>query len=176
MSAHISECGTYRYNLMRSMVKPQPNTTSVTLNQMTFVMLNPSTADADKDDPTIRRCIGFAEREGCNVLHVVNLFALRATDPAALSKAVHPVGPENDRFLLNGITTASIAVMAWGAHPFAINRAEWLRRELRGRRVFCLGTTKEGHPRHPLYVRNDQPLQEWTLSSEGSGKRGGREG
>lgn len=93
-SAEISPCGQYRYKLMRSILqvvgwdKPA-----------LFIMLNPSTADADIDDPTVRRCIGFAKREMCSSLTVVNLYALRATDPRQLMKHQNPVGPLNDQWL-----------------------------------------------------------------------------
>lgn len=158
MSAFISGCERYRYVLQRSLVRFDPNAESVTLKRMVFVMLNPSTADAMRDDPTIRRCIFFAEREECNVLTVVNLYALRATNPAALAKASDPIGPENDKFLFAEIAQATMVVAAWGAHPSAKPRAEFLIKR-RGRALMCLGKTKDGSPRHPLYVRGDQPLE-----------------
>src|SRR4051812_49823510 len=86
-NAVISACGAYRYVLTRQV--------GGGVRRATFIMLNPSTADASNDDPTIRRCIGFAQRWGCGQLAVLNLFAYRATDPADLKRASEPVGPEN---------------------------------------------------------------------------------
>ena len=124
-------------------------------------MLNPSTADADQDDPTIRRCIGFARREGCGGIAVVNLFAWRATDPDELPILDdEKVGPDNAFYVAN-IAAGRRVVIAWGAHfaahPFATLRMlELLYRVSAG--VYCLGLTKDGKPRHPLYVRGDAPL------------------
>jgi len=169
-AAIISPCGQYRYTLHRHIpsvlrwVKP-----------CLFVMLNPSTADATKDDPTIRRCIGFAKREGCTGLTVVNLFALRATDPAELGKHADPFGPDNAKYLAEQIMAhmqIGLIVAAWGSNPMARRDqlAELIKDEpigvlkmaLRNAGALCLGMTAEGHPRHPLYVKNDQPLVPWT--------------
>lgn len=151
--AEISECGTYRYTLHRQLkqgirwVKPA-----------LFIMLNPSTADAVQDDPTIRRCIGFAEREGCTSLTVVNLFALRATDPRELSKHADPVGPLNDQRIEEMIDEHSlgIVVAAWGSHPMARKRGKDVVAKFGPFK--CLGITKGGSPKHPLYIKADQPL------------------
>lgn len=154
-SAKLSDCGTYRYWLERRWGDTAP---------MVFVMLNPSTADATEDDPTIRRCRSFAEREGAGGLIVVNLFALRATNPAELQKHDEPVGPDNvqnvGQALLLAAITRGYVVCAWGAHDMATREARRLRRrasdccvELR-----CLGLTKAGAPRHPLYLKSDAPL------------------
>ena len=123
---------------------------------MTFVMLNPSTADAERDDPTIRRCMGFASRWDFGWLHVVNLFPLRATDPDELLRA----GPESEETWLENVQTildtsarSDLVVAAWGVHGQAEGRAERVLAALTGRcEVHCLGTTRDGHPRHPLYV------------------------
>jgi hypothetical protein len=121
-------------------------------------MLNPSKATAELDDPTIRRCLGFAKREVCTSLTVVNLFALRSTDPKALLKAEDPVGIENDHHIQEQVLKHSTGwiIAAWGAHPMAIKRAQHVIPMLGD--VHCLGTTKNGSPRHPLYVRSDQPF------------------
>ncbi len=159
--AILSPCGTYRYTLKRHIpsvlrwVKP-----------CLFVMLNPSTADATTDDPTIRRCIGFAKREGCTVLTVVNLFALRATDPAELGKHADPVGPDNGRHLAEQIEhhhRLGFIVAAWGANPAAQRDMSFgpLTVLLRNVGALCLGVTADGSPRHPLYVKADQPLVLW---------------
>lgn len=160
MTAILSPCGTYRYTLHRRIpsvlrwVKP-----------CLFVMLNPSTADATMDDPTIRRCIGFAKREGCTSLTVVNLFALRATDPAELTEHIDPFGPDNAAHLREQIDAhqkIGIIVAAWGSHPMSHDlEVSPVKQELRGAGAVCLGMTKDGSPRHPLYVKSAQPLVPW---------------
>ena len=119
-----------------------------------FVMLNPSTADAETDDPTIRRCAGFARRWGFRELAVANLFALRATNPRELWRASDPVGPENDQHLVEMSSRADAVIAAWGAHGVYRNREQHVLRLLNGT-VEYLGLTKQGHPRHPLYLRAD---------------------
>ncbi|MGF6870951.1 DUF1643 domain-containing protein [Paraburkholderia sp. MM5477-R1] len=94
MSAIISECGGYRYILTRAADSMCPMKTAAV-----FVMLNPSTADEEQDDPTIRRCRGFARLWDCNGISVANLYALRSTDPAGLWVHPDPVGPDNDAHL-----------------------------------------------------------------------------
>lgn len=148
-SAAISTCGTYRHWLRRRWdIGPT----------MGFIMLNPSTADADNDDPTIRRCISFARREGCGGILVANLFQLRATDPSALATHPDPFGPHADHVLLDvaGESDGPL-VAAWGAHSFAAERAAYVTAMI-GIHCVCLGKTKDGHPRHPLYVRGTAPL------------------
>jgi hypothetical protein len=151
-SADFSSCRTYRYALRRTW-NPRGQT-------VLFILLNPSTADAQLDDPTIRRCIGFARSWGCGGLVVGNLFAFRATNPAVLKSARDPVGPENDQWLRSLATKADLVVAGWGAHG-----------TLRGRdkavlalidRPSVLATTKSGRPRHPLYLRRDLVPRAWT--------------
>ena len=119
-------------------------------------MLNPSTADANRDDPTIRRCIDFAQRWGYGGLLVGNLFAYRSTDPKGLLAADDPVGPENDRHLAHLAESCNIVVAAWGAvsRPDHLRRATEVR-EIVGHKLYCLGMTTSGQPRHPLYVRSN---------------------
>lgn len=119
-------------------------------------MLNPSTADALQDDPTIRRCIGFAVREGCGGLKVVNLFAFRATSPEDMMMAADPHGPRNAEYLHDALSgDGPIAIAGWGAHPMAKEVGKALARRYS---LNCLGVTKEGAPRHPLYIKRDAPL------------------
>jgi hypothetical protein len=122
-----------------------------------FVMLNPSTADASEDDPTIRRCITYARRWGYGGLAVTNLFALRATDPRALLTDPDPVGPENDVYLGYWAVTASLVVCAWGSHAMAARRAVAVLDLLRsaGATPHALKLTGSGMPGHPLYLRAD---------------------
>ncbi len=144
--AVLSRCGRYRYRLHRSWLMGE--------GTVLFIMLNPSTADAELDDPTIRRCIGFARRWGFQELVVANLFAWRATDPRELKRASDPVGPENDEHLIALSGDADAVIAAWGVHGGYKNRNWVVRRLLRGT-VEHLGLTKQGHPRHPLYLRAD---------------------
>lgn len=142
--------GPYRYELTRHWGNG---------GTMAFVMLNPSTADADLDDPTIRRCMGFARREGMGGISVVNLFAWRETDPRYLPPVDdEAIGPLNDRKTTLVMQAADVVVAAWGAHPRATERAKFVLSVPLRTPLVCLGTTKAGAPRHPLYVRGDQPL------------------
>jgi hypothetical protein len=155
-SAVFSACERFRYRLTRQWEPDGPT--------VAFVMLNPSTADEMVADPTVRRCIGFAKREGAGRLVVVNLYALRSTDPAALARADDPIGPDNDEHIRQAARDASLVVAAWGAHPFAGDRATDVAAMLNGigRPLYRLGPpTKDGHPRHPLYLPADAPLERW---------------
>jgi hypothetical protein len=151
-AALISDCGRYRYWLTRCW--------DAEARQACFIMLNPSVADASVDDPTIRRCVGFARAWGCGGVRVVNLFAYRATRPGDMRAADDPVGPENDRHLLDAARGCHPVVAAWGVHGGHRNRDGAAAGLLlsAGVTVQCLGTTRDGRPRHPLYVPADQPL------------------
>jgi hypothetical protein len=160
-AARISDCGQYRYTLTRP---PLQNFASA--GTALFVMLNPSTADASVDDPTIRRCRGFARDWDCNGLVVANLYALRSTDPKALLSHPDPVGPDNDYWLRSLAREFETVVCAWGANAKTERvAAVWKIFQGHGdprlRNVWCLGTTKSGAPKHPLYVRGDQKLIRW---------------
>lgn len=153
--AVISLCGLYRYRLWRLWGHQPP---------LTFVMLNPSTADDKLDDPIIRRCMGFARREGAGGIVVVNKFAFRATSPDDLWKASDAYGPENDIALKEAASRAKESSMpivcAWGVRGGASNRHIVILQQT-GAKLMCLGRTKNGDPRHPLYVKGDQPLEEF---------------
>ncbi len=131
--------------------------------RIAWVMLNPSTADDVTDDPTIRRCIGFSKRWGFGSLTVANLFARRCTRPVHLSDPGDPVGPRNDEVLRSVLTSCETVVAAWGAHKLARPRVRALLEMAvdAGVHLSCLGTTKDGAPRHPLYVRGDAELVRW---------------
>lgn len=129
-----------------------------------FVMLNPSTADALEDDPTIRRLAGpngFARRMGAGGLVVVNLFALCSTNPRVLRNHPDPVGPLNDAFIRRATDRARVVVAAWGASGVQHNRGAHVTATLRrrGHVLHCLGTTSTREPRHPLYLPGDAPLE-----------------
>lgn len=145
--ARISDCGRYRYALLRRWGDGQ---------FVTFVMLNPSTADAEVDDPTIRRCIGFAKAWGYDALHVLNLYALRATDPRELLRADDPVGPENDRYLADhggvSVTQSAPIIAAWGTNARPDRVTAVLALPCFSWNLWALGVTKSGAPKHPLYL------------------------
>ena len=153
--AVFSPCRRYRYTLFRDLGMQGP--------QLTVVMLNPSTADAVKDDPTIRRVIGFARNAGCGSVQVLNLFAIRATDPREMLAADDPVGPENDEHLARELRMAKgdgrFVLAAWGAHGGHMSRDFHVMHKLvDGVEWRCLGRTHQGHPRHPLYVPTIQAM------------------
>lgn len=151
-SAVISPCGKYRYRLERSWENnPQ---------LLTFVMLNPSTADALLDDPTIRRCMSFAHNLLCGGIVVVNLYAFRATKPKDLWLAADPFGPDNDSYLEGAALSARAAgtpiVCAWGAQGGGSNRGMAILQEFYQGPLHRLGKpTKKGQPRHPLYMTSN---------------------
>lgn len=153
MKAIISSCETYRYTLERNIpsvlrwVKP-----------VLFIMLNPSTADSTIDDPTIRRCMSFSKREGFTKMTVVNLFALRATNPKELLLHSDPIGPDNDQIISDMMAKHDIVIAAWGANSFALKRAEEITKKYGP--FHCFGITKNGSPRHPLYVKGDTELEQ----------------
>jgi len=162
-TAVISDCGQYRYHLTRDI--PQ---VIRRVKEVTFIMLNPSTADADLDDPTIRRCMGFASDWGCSKLHVVNIFPLRATDPKELIRHQNPHGENanfrrtrNDVYIRNAISRSSFVICAWGANPLAKDRFnDHTCNELTAP-LNCLALSKDGSPRHPLYLKKDLQPFKW---------------
>jgi hypothetical protein len=145
--AVFSPCETYRYRLWRAWDNAAP--------RVVFIGLNPSTADVTTDDPTIRRCVGFAKAWSFGGIEVVNLFAFRATEPKNLKQAADPVGLENDAHLLRVTAAAGRVVAAWGVHGTLHGRAEAVLELLKtaGVTITCLARTRAGHPRHPLYAK-----------------------
>lgn len=151
--AIISDDGKYRYALWRDV--PLTFESKHPDDTVLFVMLNPSTADGNHDDPTLRRCLGFAKRWGYGHLAVANLYAYRATDPTQLFETEEPVGPENDRWIEELAGDATKIIAAWGAtaHPEGILREARVK-NLCGKQLHCLALTQHSHPQHPLYVTN----------------------
>lgn len=143
-AAVFSPCRTWRYVLRR---------TWGTAPALVFVGLNPSTADETQDDPTVRRCIGYARSWGYGGLTMLNAYALRSTDPKGLWRVEDPVGPENDRWLHEEAEGAPMVVVGWGANC-PLERERDVLRALAGT-VHCLTTTQRGRPGHPLYLRAD---------------------
>jgi hypothetical protein len=152
--AEFSTCRTWRYSLWRIW------DWQGFANCVAFIGLNPSTADENIDDPTIRRCIDFAKRWGYGGLYMLNLFAFRATDPAVMKAAPDPIGPENDRQLAYYQSNVGRVVAAWGKHGSHANRAAAIRKILRGP-LHCLGVNNDGSPKHPLYVKGDTVPSIW---------------
>lgn len=152
-AATISPCTCYRYSLRRTW---QPGGRVVC-----FIMLNPSTADAEEDDPTIRRCIGFGKSWNFDALEVVNVFAYRTTNPSVLAMVTDPEGPENDAAIQQAAGRAEMVVCAWGAHEMGAGRAMQISAMLKKRPLYCLGMTKTVRPKHPLYVSGDQQPILW---------------
>ena len=122
-----------------------------------FIMLNPSTADATRDDPTVAKCIRLARRWGFDGLQVRNIFAIRGTDPAVIKTAVDPVGPKNDAAIVEAAADprCGLIVAAWGNHGSFGNRSQQVKKLLEelGKPVYCFRMSKHGEPEHPLYQR-----------------------
>ncbi len=152
--ASISNCGRYRWSLSREwdgdLLKPW----------LGWIMLNPSVADASIDDPTIRRCMSFAKLWGFSGIGVYNLFALRATEPRELYKAADPIGHGNDEMIVGLVGVCPAIVAAWGVHGQHRGRDKEVIKLIHdaGGALHCLGTTKDGHPKHPLYVPATEKL------------------
>jgi hypothetical protein len=141
-SAVFSDCARYRYVLRRKWDAGR--------RSVLFVGLNPSTADATLNDPTIRRCIRFAQDWGYGSLVMANLFAYRVTEPSLLPRVDDPVGPLNNRWLAMLRKQADLVIAAWGVHGTLLARNDQVLAQLS--EVHCLGLTKAGHPKHPLYL------------------------
>lgn len=151
--ALFSPCRKYRYALFRAWEPAK--------GFVMFVGLNPSTADETVDDPTIRRCIAFAQAWGYGGLCMANLFAFRATEPADMKKAPDPVGPENDGYLQSLSLAADVVVAAWGVHGTHRGRDTQVRAMLPN--LHYLRLTKDGHPGHPLYLPASLRPVAWEL-------------
>ena len=159
--AVFSECRTWRYVLYRQWNGDGP--------WMCWVMLNPSTADEETDDATIRRCISRARGLGYGGILVCNLFAFRTAWTSEMMAAPDPVGPGNDVMILNAAWRSEIIVAAWGVHGAYRNRAREVLDLLKATTpaLWCLGTTKRGAPRHPLYVADAVELERFEVRRHG---------
>ena len=165
--AVLSPCGLYRY-VLRRRIDPIlwtfPSIEGFRVDELrgvvTFIMLNPSTADANKDDNTVRKCISFARAAGAIAMEVVNLYAFRATNPKELNDchthAFDPVGPRNDEYIRESVRAADTVICAWGtfdgpAKPARASAVLAILGEC-GKTPMCLGVSKFGDPLHPLYL------------------------
>ena len=153
--AVYSDCERYRYSLTR-VWDPAGD-------KALFVMLNPSTATEVQNDPTVERCERRARTLGFGAFRVTNIFAWRDTDPRLMRAAADPVGPENDAAILEGAAWADRIIAAWGTHGAHLARGPEVVRLLRqtGMPLFTLGLTKEGHPKHPLYIGYAKQPEPW---------------
>lgn len=153
ISAAFSPDRAHRYTWTCEVDRPRPDA----YGRVLFILLNPSTADELGPDPTIRRCIGYARAWGFGRLEIRNLFSYRSTDPRALYKADAPEGdPKNLDGLVVAAARAGRSVCGWGVHGALRGRGATVAAALRQvTALFHLGLTKDGHPRHPLYLRGD---------------------
>lgn len=157
--AVLSEDKVYRYWLQRR--------NNHGIGWVVFCLLNPSTADAERADPTMRRCQEFSVRENAAGFIIVNLFAARSTDPDELLELDDPVGPRNEDYLRYACDIAkekgSMLIAGWGAHSLALARDQWAMKIFKQQGVtpLCLGMAKGGAPRHPLYIAGETELEEY---------------
>jgi hypothetical protein len=161
-SAQFSECGRYRYRLTRRWDDGPA---------LMFIQLNPSTAGADRDDPTVRRDVGFAHGLGYSALTALNIYAGKATDPRDLAAMADPIGPDNDTHIDTAAAHHDLIVFAWRAHADpdrarAVASRVWRICRHTGGSVACLGWTTNNQPKHPLRLAGDTPLQTLTAGHD----------
>ena len=156
-TATFSEDRKYRYTLYREWNQQK--------GMVMIIGLNPSTADETKDDPTIRRCLNFAKDWGFGRLMMVNLFAIRGTDPQILKEVSDPIGPQNDFYLKSMAEKSDLIIGAWGVDGVYKNRGVTIKKLIPD--MNCLGITKNGQPKHPLYLKKDTKWMEWNIGTIG---------
>lgn len=152
-SAVISACQQYRYELSRQWGDND--------NYVLFVGLNPSTADGEIEDSTMRRCIDFAKSWGFDGLKMANLFAYRETEPKVMKLASQPIGNENDGTLMKLANNATLIVFCWGNHGSHMGRDKIVSDMLacHAGKIKCFGKNKSGQPSHPLYLPKSTELE-----------------
>jgi hypothetical protein len=133
--------GIYRYWLRREW--------DTSKNRITFIMLNPSEANADYDDPAVIRCMDFSQKWGFGSMEIVNLFALCTSDPSIMKKHQNPVGPDNDNYIYNTTANSNIIIAAWGNDGAHRNRSSEVLHLIWDYDLYCMGLTKENQPRYP---------------------------
>jgi hypothetical protein len=152
---HFSPCRKYRYVLQYrrdELLADKP---------VMFIGLNPSTADETRLDATLTRILRFSLAWGFNGFIMLNLFGYRATNPRELRRIPDPAGPENDYWIEDSASKAELIVVAWGTLGRFRDRAETVAGRLSARKLYCVGVTGDGSPRHPLYVRSDAQPMPW---------------
>jgi hypothetical protein len=155
--ATFSRCRRWRYLLWRRWDATRP--------VANFLMLNPSTADEHRLDPTCSRARGYAERWGYGALVVTNVFAFRSTDPDLMKAAEDPIGPGNDAAIVKAAKFCSIVVCAWGNHGAFLGRSERVRELLEGIPLHALRVNANGEPAHPLYLPGSLEPLSWDAAS-----------
>lgn len=164
--AVVSDDGKYRYQLSRIW--------DATKIKCCFVMLNPSTADHDIDDPTVRKCIGFARQWQCGGIYIVNVFPYRATDPREILKLSRDeLRGDRQKFfyyLIDAVQHSEFIICAWGNHGQHLLSSSWILGQLDGveRPKYHLGFTKVGEPNHPLYLPYSTERKYWTVKNYGT--------
>ncbi len=155
-TAIYSDCERYRYALTRVW--------DASLPKLGYIMLNPSKATEMQNDPTVERCERRARALGYGAFRVTNIFGWRETDPHKMRKVADPVGPQNDTALTDLMTWADLVIAGWGTHGVHLEQGPKAGRLLHatGRPIYCFGLTKDGHPRHPLYVAYRQEPVIWS--------------
>ena len=150
--AVISDCGTYRWWLSRIWDRDRP--------RVSITGLNPSKADAETNDATIRSDTRLLDALGFGGFEKTNLYGFRVTDPSALLRTRDPTGRENFDAIRGAVDRCDTVVAAWGANPMASDTQIDLIWEMlrRNGSVYCFGTTKSGAPKHPLYLKTGTPL------------------
>lgn len=165
-SARFSPCGTYRYSLERVWDKRLPVAAGV--------LLNPSKAGAEIDDPTTSQWVNRLNRLGYGTWRAANLFAAVGTDPKCLLAMTDPIGPENDAAILDVLEGAAIQIIAWGTGGSFCNRDVEVMRMLEGRELWCLGHNADGSPRFPRAVPINRPLVRFHNATQGPAAFSGR--
>lgn len=157
--AVYSPCEQFRYSLTRVWDE--------TAARVTFIMLNPSTATEIQNDPTVERCERRARAMGYGAFQVVNIFAYRATDPKDMRRAPDPIGPKNDAAILSAAQWGGVVICAWGTHGAHLDRGAQVETLLRakGAALHHLGLTKDGAPKHPLYIGYDVLPMAWNCTN-----------
>lgn len=150
-AAEFSPCGSYRYVLSR--------TWNDTKERLVFIGLNPSTADAQKEDPTIRKCLHFAHQEGFGGFDILNIYAYRTPYPQELFKAADPIGPENAVFLNTYMKRAQKVALMWGQAAHQHQMVQHFLQSYPGP-WYCFGENKDGSPRHVLYIPAVERMRE----------------
>lgn len=155
--ATIDVSGHYRYTLLREWNSDAP--------RVAFVMLNPSTADAEIDDRTINRCINFARSWDFGSIEVVNLFGYRTKDFNSIKGVHNPVGDDNDEFIKTVVDRSNIVVVAWGDNGTYLSRNSAVLKLLSEvEDLYCLGITRKKNPRHPLFVNSSKMPEKYLFN------------
>jgi len=153
--AILDETRTYRYMLKRQWGEDNNNFVN-------FVLLNPSTANEERDDPTVMACIALAQNMGFDGLYITNLFALRTKNPDTLKQNKNPIGDKNDTFIKRYALKSKRIIIAWGNHGEFLRRGEKVIHIISQIQVpYCFEITKKGNPRHPLYIKRSTHPFPW---------------